>query len=244
MEKRTVLIIDDDPRSCGFVYGILTAAGYEVISAFDGLSGIETARAAQPVVILLDMVLPGLDGVSTCKRLKQDPVLGDIPVIGITGPSDLTHTEKAFRAGAEFFVSKPFGKENLVEVVGMALEAAETRTASQRLHPRFQAEVPIRCVVGGDGETTREIVGQTGNLSLGGILTWLPEALAPGTVFRLGLELPRGSVPAEGAVMWQRSQPTGDRKSCHGIKLLRFVEDAGRVQYRRFLSEIAAGSAA
>ncbi len=244
MKARTILIIDDDPLVWAFVHGILAPAGYDVISAFDGLSGIERARAAQPVVILLDMIMPGLDGISTCQRLKQDPVLGDIPIVGITGPPDLTYTEKAFRAGAEFFVAKPFGKETLLEAVGMALEAAEKRSPRQRLHPRFQAAVPVRCLLGDNGEATREIVGQTGNLSLGGVLTWLPETLAPGTVLRLGLELPEGSVPAEGAVIWQQSQPTDDKRSCHGIKFLRFLEDVGRVQYRRFLSQIAAGSAA
>lgn len=244
MQKRTILIIDDDPQSIGLASGILTTAGYDVISAFDGLSGIKTAGAVQPVVILLNMILRGLDAVSTCQRLKQDPVLGDIPVVGITASTDLTYTEQAFHAGAEFFVSKPFKTEDLLEVAGMALEAAERRNASQRLHPRFQAEVPVRCLVRGSGETTREIMGQTGNLSLGGVLTWLPETLAPGTVCRLGLELPEGSVPVEGAVMWQRAQPTGDKRSCHGIKLLRFMEEAGRAQYRRFLSEIAAAGAA
>ena len=100
MKARTILIIDDDPLVWAFVHGILAPTGYDVISAFDGLSGIERARAAQPVVILLDMIMPGLDGISTCQRLKQDPVLGDIPIVGITGPPDLTYTEKAFRAGA------------------------------------------------------------------------------------------------------------------------------------------------
>lgn len=233
----TVLVIDDDPWIWRLADRILAPEGYDIISAFDGLSGIERARTEQPVVILLDMVMPGLDGIGTCERLKRDPVLSVIPVVGITGSTDLTVTEKAFRAGAEFFVSKPFGKESLLEVVGMALEAAAGRRPSQRLHPRFQAEVPVRCIVGGSEEPTREIAGHTGNLSLGGVLTWLPETLLPGTVCRLGLDLPDGPVPAEGTVIWHRAHD--DKRSCHGIKLLRFVEEAGRVQYRRFLSGLA-----
>ncbi len=159
------------PEKCQGFHRILAREGYDVISAFDGLSGIEKARTDQPVVIILDMIVPGLDSVSTCQRLKQDPLLWHIPVVGLTAPPDLTYTEKAFRAGAEFFVSERLGKESLLEVVSMALDTAETRSPSQRLHPRFQVQIPVRYLLRDSKEPTREIVGHTGNLSLGGVLT-------------------------------------------------------------------------
>ena len=243
MEKRPILIIDDDPKVCELVTSVLTGAGFDVLAASDGLRGIETARAAQPTVILLDMMMPGLDGIETCKRLKQEPALEHIPVVGITGSTDLTYTEKAFRAGAWFFLPKPFGAESLVQVVELAAEAAHPETAMQqpRHHPRFPAALPVRCLVRGDAETAQELVGQTENVSLGGLLVFLSKALEPGTVLRLRLDLANGPITAYGIVIWQYIQPLGEGKIPHGIQLLRFTEEDNLVKYRRFLSQLAPG---
>ncbi len=241
---RPILVIDDDRTLYERASSVLAGAGYKVLAAFNGPSGIEMARKTQPTVILLDMMMPGGDGITTCEHLKRDPVLGDVPVVALTASQDLADTERAFRAGAEFFLAKPIGAESLLQVVGMAVERGEKRSPSQRLHPRFTARVPVRCMVGPGAERSQEVVGTTGNLSLGGLLLMLPKRLATGVVFHLGLELPDGFVPAEGAVMWDRSQPMGDGSFLHGVKLLRFAEAAGPVQYRRFLSEVAATSPA
>jgi CheY-like chemotaxis protein len=235
-----ILVIDDDQVVRALVTSVLTGASYKVLEALGGQEGIEIARKTQPTIILLRIKMGGVHGIGTCERLKRDAVLHDIPVVGVTDSQDLADTEQAFRAGAEFFLARPFEPEALLQVVGMALERAERRSPSQRLHPRFRARVPVRCAVGTDAE----VVGTTGNLSLGGLLLMLPKKLTTGAVFRLGLELPKGLVPAEGAVMWERSKPLDDGSFLHGIRFLRFVEDAGPMQYRCFLSEIAATSPA
>ena len=235
-----ILVIDDDHVMRELARSVLTGVGHQVLEAFGGQEGIEIARKTQPTIILLSIMMSGVHGIGTCERLKRDPVLHDIPVVGVTDSQDLADTEQAFRAGAEFFLAKPVGPETLLQVVGMALERAERRSPSQRLHPRFRARVPVRCALGTDAE----VVGTTGNLSLGGLLLMLPKKLATGAVFRLGLELPKGLVPAEGAVMWERSKPLDDGSFLHGVRFLRFVDDAGPMQYRCFLSEIAASSPA
>jgi CheY-like chemotaxis protein len=242
VRTRLILVIDDDRALCDLVSSALTGAGYTVLAAFDGPSGMETARKAQPTVIILSTMMPGGDGIRTCERFKGDPVLRDTPMVAITGSQELEDTEQAFRAGAEFFLARPFGIESLIQVVGMAVDRAERPSPSQRLYPRFQARVPVWCLLGTDANRSQEVVGATGNLSLGGLLLMLPQKLEPGAVFRLRLQLPEGFVPAEGAVMWERSQPMGDGSFLHGVSLLRFAEDAGPVQYRRFLSEVAAAS--
>ena len=246
MEKRRILVIDDDRRSCETMTTILADASFDVLSAPDGLTGIETARETKPTLILLDMMMPGLDGIGTCERLKGDPVLNNIPVIGITGSSDLKYTEKAFRAGAQFFLPKPFGMESLVQIVQLALESTQSDTAMDRHrpHPRFPAELLVWCLVGSDPDTTRKVMGHTQNLSLSGLLVLLPGRLEPGTVLRLCLGLPQGRITADGVVMWQAPKPTDEGKTPHGIRLLRFEEGAGLVQYRRYLSQIATGHAA
>lgn len=243
MQARPILIIDDDLRICELADAILKGAGFKVLAAFDGPTGIETARAAQPGVVLVDMMMPGVDGIGTCVRLKQDPVLGDIPLIGMTASTEVTYTERAFQAGAAFFLPKPFGAENLLRVIKLAGESAQrhTRIPGRQLHTRFPVEIPVRCLVGTD--TTREIAGQTGNASLSGLLLVLPEKLAPGTIFRLRLGLPDGAIPAEGTVIWQSVQGAGRGRVHHGIELLPFSDDTALVQYRRFLSQVAVGNA-
>lgn len=244
MQKYPVLVIDDDPRSCELITGILTGSELDVLSAPDGLAGIERARAAQPTVIILDMMMPGVDGIATCQTLKKDPILGDIPVVGITASADLKYTGKAFRAGADFFLSKPFRAADLVRVVKLAVESVRRDVPVRRRqrHPRLPAKVPVRCFVGADAKTTLEVLGHTGNVSVEGLLLWLPEELTTGTALRIWLELPTGTVSAEGTVIW-RDREVGDQTIPHGIQIRGFGEDSGRARYRHYLTQIAPGSA-
>ncbi|MFQ5803067.1 MAG: two-component system response regulator [Candidatus Methylomirabilales bacterium] len=241
MGTRPILVIDDDHAVCELVTSILTSTGFTVHSASDGPTGIETARAEQPAVILLDMMMPGIDGISTCQRLKRDPVLADIPVVGVTGSDNLRYAGRAFCAGAAFFLAKPFGLNALVNVVELALESAQRGDPMdrRRRRPRFLAEVPVRCLIGQDAEATREVVGQTGNMSLSGLLLLLPEEIVPGTSLRLRLGLPEGPITADGTVIWQDPQSLEDGRTPHGIRFVRFVEEADLVRYRRLLGELS-----
>lgn len=242
MKTRPILVIDDDHTLRELVDSVLTGAGFKVQKAADGLSGIKLAKTTRPAVILLDMTLPGLDGVRTCQRIKQDATLADIPVVGVTVSSDLQYAEQAFRAGAEFCLAKPFDAESLIEVVNAASLKAQQETPP-RGDPRLPAEMPVRCVIAGDSETNREVAGVAINASLRGLHLFLSEKVAPGTMLRLHLELPKGAVTAEGEVMWQRDE-VADQILPHGVHLLRFVDDAGFLQYKRYLKELAVAKSA
>lgn len=244
MEKRPVLIIDDDDEIHEQVTSALREAGYRVLTAPDGLSGIEIARSAEPVVILLDISMPDGDGIETCERLKLDPVLGYIPVVGMTASPDLSQVGQASHAGVEFFLAKPLGGENLLHAVRLAADATRENTPMRlRRHPRFSAELPARCLYAEDTERIRDIAGQTANVSLSGVLLLLSEKLELGTVLRLQLRLSEGPITADGTVVWQGSNPPDEGKVSHGIRLLRFAEDDDLVQYRRLLSQLAAAHA-
>ncbi len=242
MRKRPILVVDDDPKSRELVAAILTHAGFGVRAAPDGESGIDLARTEQPFAILLDMMMPGIDGIETVQRLKRDPVLADIPVIGMTASADLSYTGRAFRAGADFFVPKPLSRTNLIRVVELAVEKVQRGSPMRhhRRHPRFPAGVAVRCLVRAGTDGSREVVGTSGNVSLGGLLLFLPERVAPGTVCGLWLRLPESTIPAEGKVIWQNPEATVDGRLRHGIQLLRFGNDSSLVGYRRYLSRIAA----
>ncbi len=242
MEKRPILVIDDDQRSTELVSAILTIVGFEVRCAHDGLSGIEMARAVQPAAILVDMMMPGIDGIITLQHLKWDPVLAGIPVIGMTASSDLAYTGKAFQAGADFFVPKPLNRGSLVRVVELTVDRALRGTPMRhhRRHPRFESGIAVQCLVGADASSARKLTGSAGNVSLGGLSVILPEALVPGTPVGLRLELPERTIPVTGKVMWQNPQEMVDGRIRHGIQLVRFASDSSLVGYRRYLSKVAA----
>ena len=147
MQNRPILVIDDDPRACELVGTILADADFQVLSALDGQSGLELARTTQPAVIILDMMLPGMGGVDILEVLKRDSVLRRIPVIGITASADWKLTEKAFRAGAQFFLPKPFRAASLLRVVELAVDSArrDTPMLRRRRHPRHHPSWSRRC---------------------------------------------------------------------------------------------------
>lgn len=244
MDTLPILVIDDDPRFCEFVTDALANSGFEVHSAADGQSGIELARIAQPAIILLDMIMAGMDGISTLRYLKREPSLAGIPVIGVSASPDLSYTEKAFRAKAEFFVAKPFRTQSLIQALNLALQNAKREPHGRRRHPRFFAELPARCLVFEGGKATREVNGHTGNISLGGVLVWLTEPLPLTATVRLDLGLPSYEIVSmDGRVVWQNDEL---RKLTvpHGVQFLGFLDDADYLEYRRALSEIAGRDAA
>ncbi|MFQ5848828.1 MAG: two-component system response regulator [Candidatus Methylomirabilales bacterium] len=244
MRGRPMLVIDDDLGSRETVREILAGQNFDVCSASGGPAGIDIARAAQPAAIFIGMGVSGGDGISRCALLKQDPILRSIPLVGITDSPDLRYTQRAFGAGVEFFLSNPFSEAGLVAVAELALELAQRGTPMHRRchHPRFPVEVPVRCLLR-DAEATRKVVGQTGNMSLGGLLLLLPGRVPARSVFRFQLRLPDATVTAEGAHVWQKPQPCCDGRTRHGVRLLRFVEDVGLVRYRHYLSQVAAARA-
>lgn len=125
--KKKILIIDDEEDLCVLARHALTMdrANIEVISAKDGPSGIQRARAEQPAVIILDIMMPKMDGYEVCQRLKADPETRGIPVVMFTASSDPHLNQKAFEAGAVACLTKPYRKGSLVNCVDMALASSE-----------------------------------------------------------------------------------------------------------------------
>lgn len=234
-----ILVIDDDPRSCELLAAILAGVGFEVRSANDGASGIELARTTQPAVIILDMMMPGMDGIDTLRCLKQDAVLRQIPVVVITAAPELRYDEQTFRTGAGFFLAKPFEDESLIHMVTLAVQTTQHET-DRRCYPRFPIELPVHCLVPGERGTTRRIPGRLGNASVGGVLLWLPEMLVPGITLHLQLGLPERTVTIRGNVVWQVGE-AGDPIIPHGVQLLGLEEDADFLEYGRILEKLAEG---
>jgi two-component system, NtrC family, sensor kinase len=117
----SILVIDDIPANIRVLFELLTQANFKVSVAKDGESGLETAKEAAPDLILLDVLMPGIDGFETCRRLKADPITQEIPVIFMTALSEVSDKVKGFQAGAVDYVTKPIEQEEALARINVHL---------------------------------------------------------------------------------------------------------------------------
>lgn len=114
---RTVLVVEDEPDNRLLIGMILRGEGYEVVEAEDGAIGIEKARQIQPDLVLLDVMMPGLNGFEVHERFKADPALQHIPVVMLTALAQQSEVERAVTLGVQGYVTKPFEPEELLSAV-------------------------------------------------------------------------------------------------------------------------------
>jgi DNA-binding response OmpR family regulator len=125
---RRILVVEDDEGSRELVTSILTDAGYEVEAAEDGIAALARVPAVRPDLVLLDLMMPGLDGYEVCRRLKREPRTGHIPVIVVTAMGKAANMDTALASGADDFVPKPIEPANLRARVAAMLKAIELPT--------------------------------------------------------------------------------------------------------------------
>ncbi|MDZ8024574.1 MAG: response regulator [Nostoc sp. DedQUE11] len=118
----TVLIVDDNPANLGVLSDALDQAGLEVWVAKSGKVALERVRYALPNLILLDVMMPEMDGFETCRQLKANPVTKDIPVIFMTALSDTANKVEGFEVGAVDYITKPFQQEEVLSRVQLHLK--------------------------------------------------------------------------------------------------------------------------
>lgn len=118
----TILIVDDNPRNIQVVALVLREYDYKLIIATDGKSAIELIKRTKPDLILLDVMMPEMDGYETCSIIKSDPENENLPVIFLTALSDKSNIVKGFEMGGVDYIIKPFNKEELVTRVRTHLE--------------------------------------------------------------------------------------------------------------------------
>ena len=106
-ENGVILIVDDTPDNLALLSDALDEAGYMVLVALDGTSALNRIQRRRPDLILLDAMMPGLDGFETCRRIKAQPDTANIPVLFMTALTDSEHVVKGFEAGAIDCVTKP-----------------------------------------------------------------------------------------------------------------------------------------
>ncbi|MBC8012255.1 MAG: response regulator [Burkholderiales bacterium] len=119
-----VLVVDDQPTNLAVLGDLLEPAGYQLLSATNAADALRIARKARPHLILLDIVMPGTDGLSVCRQLQADAALRDIPVIFITGRAELAARVEGFAAGGVDYIVKPFEAAEVLARVRTHLELA------------------------------------------------------------------------------------------------------------------------
>jgi len=113
-KETTVLIVDDTPTNLSVLIDYLNEFGFEILIAIDGEGALTAAKAGKPDLILLDIMMPGMDGYETCKRLKQDPSTKEIPIIFISALSESMDKVKGFSSGGVDYITKPFQQDEVL----------------------------------------------------------------------------------------------------------------------------------
>jgi len=117
MGNKRILLADDEEDIKTVVKMLLESHGYEVATAFDGLDTLDKAKTEKPDLILLDIMMPVLNGFEVCKRLKEDQETADIPIIMLSAAAHADSVEKGLSAGAKDYIIKPFEPETLLQKV-------------------------------------------------------------------------------------------------------------------------------
>ncbi len=123
-----VLIADDEPHMLKFIEFTLRKGNFEILKANDGVQALEVAEAQKPNVIVLDVLMPGMDGVTALKNLKKNPVLKLIPVILLTARGHTLDPEEAKKAGASYYLTKPFSPTELLKQVQQLAASGSSQT--------------------------------------------------------------------------------------------------------------------
>jgi len=129
--RQIVLIVDDTPANLAYLSDALDEAGYKVLVALDGNTAIERLKIVKPDIILLDAVMPGMDGFETCNAIKESAATRDIPVIFMTALVDTHHVVRGFDAGAVDYITKPVRQEEVLARIATHIERSRSLQNAQ-----------------------------------------------------------------------------------------------------------------
>lgn len=121
MADKTILAIDDESDILLIIRTALESEGYKVLTASNGPDGIASAKEAKPDLIVLDVMMPDMDGFEVLRRLRADDATLDIPVVMLTGLSDKDRIKSALDMGVSHYIVKPFELDDFLRVVGRAM---------------------------------------------------------------------------------------------------------------------------
>ena len=170
--SKTILVVDDMRTNRSMIEFMLQKNGYRTLSAASGIECIQMATSKQPDLILLDIMMPDLDGIAVCRRLRNDPRTGSLPIIYVTSDTDDNTLSRAFDAGGNDYIRKPINKIELIKRVQAAF-------LNETLAQKNKEEEKLRSVLSMSGTICHEINQPLQYIS--GISQLLLMDLKPGT---------------------------------------------------------------
>ncbi|WP_434622922.1 response regulator [Azospirillum sp. B2RO_4] len=236
MKRRDmILVVDDTPDTLGFLTEAIEQADLTVLVAVDGESALDLVGQITPDLILMDAVMPGLDGFETCRRLKQIPHLSHIPVIFMTGLSDTEHVVKGLEAGGVDYVTKPIVVDELIARIRVHLTNARVAYGA-----RAALDATGRFLLATDGEGRLLWCTPQAERLLCGLLPG-PDGVRPEAASALAaglVRLRRPSSPGASAESFTLDLPDGE-----GVRRLEFtyLSPANPDEFLFRLSEPTAG---
>lgn len=142
--KATLLVIDDTPDNVYVLLNLFSHIGYKVLIAQDGERGIQKTLYANPDLILLDIMMPGMNGFEVCQALKANKETKDIPIIFMTALSDLVDKVKGFEVGAADYITKPFQQEEVLARINAHLHIRFLQQQLKQQNKELYAEIEVR----------------------------------------------------------------------------------------------------
>jgi signal transduction histidine kinase len=137
---QTILVVDDNPTNIQILFDVLSGIGYRVAIAKSGETALQRLQSYHPDLILLDVMMPGIDGFATCQQLKANPATCNIPVIFMTALSDPVDKVKGLSLGAVDYITKPIQHEEALARIRIHLQLSQTqKNLTQRTHELLQA---------------------------------------------------------------------------------------------------------
>ena len=133
-----IMMVDDTPANLSVLSDLLSARGFKISVAEDGESALEQLQYVQPDLILLDVLMPHLDGFTTCQRLKERPETRDIPIIFMTALTDTVEKVKGFELGAVDYITKPFQQEEVLARVNAHLALQQLKARLKESEARLE----------------------------------------------------------------------------------------------------------
>ena len=156
----TISIVDDNPSNLKVLYTYLKSAGFEVLVAEDGITGIEVIEHSHPELILLDVMMPGIDGFEVCRRLKANAETKDIPVIFLTALSETINKVKGFEVGGVDYITQPIENEEVVVRVRTHLIMMRMQKRLRKQNQKLQTEIERRKQIENKLQSSKQLLQQ------------------------------------------------------------------------------------
>lgn len=187
-ERSVILVVDDNQTNLDVMFDLLRHSGFKVLVAIDGESAIEQLEYIKPDLIILDVMMPGIDGFETCQRLKEDPQTQDIPIIFMTALSDTRDKVYGFKMGAVDYITKPFQHEEVLVRVKTHLTICQLQKQLQEKNKELESfNLHLEKLV---EQKTKLLISQEKSALIGRLTKGMVHNLrSPLQVIQTGLEL-------------------------------------------------------